>query len=99
MSQINQRIFLEYPQNFRSLPTYGFAHAKVKKWISDPKILEVVGGIGIIWIDFQSWFYSTTRFWMILIWVQIPGIPGIQPNYESLTDFDPKKCSKMKFSM
>ena len=31
MFQIPQRIFSEYPLNFRGLPNYGFAHAKVKK--------------------------------------------------------------------
>ena len=46
------RIFLEYPRNFRRLPTYGFAHAKVKKSIFNSKILELVPNIGIILNDF-----------------------------------------------
>ena len=33
---------------------YGFAYTNVKKSILDPKILELVGDIGIILNDFQS---------------------------------------------
>jgi len=43
--------FLEYPRNFRGLFAYGFAHAKVKKSILNPKILEFVDDIGIILND------------------------------------------------
>ena len=52
MFQIHQRIFCEYSRNFRRLPTYGFAHAKVKKSIFNSKILELVRNIGIIMNDF-----------------------------------------------
>ena len=52
MFQIQQRIFWEYSRNFQRVPTYGFAHAKVKKLISNSKILELVPDIGIILNDF-----------------------------------------------
>jgi len=57
MFQIQRGIFWEYSQNFRRLPTYGFAHAKVKKSIFISGILEFIGDIDIIFNDFQSWFW------------------------------------------
>ena len=34
------------------IPTYGFAHAKFKKTNFSPKILDLVGDIGMIFEDF-----------------------------------------------
>ena len=42
MFQIQRRICWEHPRNFRILPTYGFAHAKVKISIFVLKILEFI---------------------------------------------------------
>ena len=38
--------------DFRRLPAYGFAHAKFKKTNFSPKILDLVGDIGMIFEDF-----------------------------------------------
>ena len=81
MFQIHQQIFWEYPRNFRGLPTYGFAHAKVKKSFFYFKSLEFIPIIGIILNNFQSWFHSIIKIWVKLIWVENPKIPGIQPRY------------------
>ena len=41
------------------MPTYGFAHAKVKKPILSPILLDFIGNMDIILEDFQRLFYST----------------------------------------
>ena len=57
--EIQKGIFWEYSQNFQRLPTYGFAHAKLKKSIFLSLILEFIGDIGIIFNDFQSCYLWT----------------------------------------
>ena len=66
--QIQRRICWEYFRNFRRLPTYDFAHAKVEKSIFDSKIQEFAGDIGVILNEFQSWCYSTIKISVKFIW-------------------------------
>ena len=48
------KCFIRQSNCYIELPAYSFAHAKVKKSILNPKILEFVGDIGIILNVFQS---------------------------------------------
>ena len=59
MFEIQQGIFWEYSQNFQWLPTYGFAHVKLKKSIFLSLILEFIGDIGVIFNNFQSCYLWT----------------------------------------
>ena len=56
-------------------------HAKFKKSIFHPKILQFVGEIFIISNYFQSWFSLTikVKIWVKSIWLENSKIHGIQP--------------------
>ena len=69
---------------FLSCLTHGFAHSRVKKSTFNLKILDFVGDIGIIRNDFQSWFHSIIKLWVVFIWVWNLKIPGIQPRHANL---------------
>ena len=84
MFQIQQGIFWEYAQNFRRLPIYGFAHAKINKSIFISRILAFIGDIDILLNDFQSWFEWAIKILVKSIWVENPKNPGIEPTYELL---------------
>ena len=45
-----------------------------------PVFLKFVGEIGIILNDFQSWFYSTIKIGVKLIWELNPKITEIKPS-------------------
>ena len=66
-------------RNFRRLPTYGFAHANVKKSIFYFIILELIGHIGIIFHHFQYSTNSSYQFTKTFIHVEVRKNPGIEP--------------------
>ena len=80
----DQTYWINIQSNFRGLPTYGIAHAKVKKTIFYSEILEFIPNIGIIFNDFQSWFYSIIKNWLKFTWLENLKIPGIQPRFNGL---------------
>ena len=79
----------EYSRHFLGLPTYGFAHAKVKKSNFSSKILEFVGDIGVIYNDCSSWLFPTSqlKIGMKFLWAENPKIYGIQPIFDFVFDY------------
>ena len=67
------------------LPTYGFAHAKIKKSIFNYKFLELVPDIGIILNDFSEWFYLD---WVKSTRLKKLKISGTQPSDPNSRPFD-----------
>ena len=55
----------------RGLPTYVFAHAKVKRSVFYSKILKFVPNIGIILNYLQSSFFSIIKNWVWFTWEEI----------------------------
>ena len=49
-----------------------------------PELFKIVGDIGIIRNDFQGWFHSIIKLWVVFIWVWNLKIPGIQPRHANL---------------
>ena len=61
--RLNRFIFDENMMEIHLLPTYDFAHTKIKKLIFNPKILEFVGDVGII-------SYKSHLFWKVTYFTQ-----------------------------
>ena len=57
------------------------AHAKVKKFIFNSKILGFVGNTDIFCNDFKCLFHSTIKIWVKLIGVKNREIPGFQSKH------------------
>ena len=62
----------------QGLPTYVFAHAKVKRSVFYSKILKFILNIGIIFNYLQSWFFSIIKNWVWCTWAGNLGIPRIK---------------------
>ena len=68
-------------RNFRGLPTYAFAHAKVSNLIFYFKFLKLIGHISIIFLDFEFPTDSAKQFLKTSIHVEFQKNPGIDPTY------------------